>query len=121
MAGLPRRLQHVERAQGIRLEVGARVDDGRRHRGLTRKMVDRLLARCGAQDRRVIPDVALDEVERACAEGGAQPFQVRRAASPRQIVKYRHPVTRLNAGRGKIAADEAGAAGDQNAHPASVH
>ena len=113
--GVARRLQHVEGAQGVDLEIGPRVGHRGRDRGLRGQVIDRLLSGRRRQDRRVITDVAPDEAE-AIPEGGPQPIQVRLAAPPRQIVEDRDLVAGPDARLRQVAPDEPGAAGNQNAH-----
>ena len=117
----PHGIEHVEGAERIDGEIGARVGHGRRDRHLGRQMQHRVepAFREDAVDGGLVAHVDLLEIE---GRAVAQPDEVLVRPRPGEIVEYRYVPVPCPEVACRIAADEPGPARDQNPlgrhHPA---
>jgi hypothetical protein len=111
-----RRLEHVQRAERIAREVGARIRDRARDRGLAREVDDDVDTAHRLLERVVVLHPASDEGERPITVRGAEPFEVRGHARPREVVEDDHRVAPVEEPMHVVRADEAGAACHEMAH-----
>ena len=120
---LPGKLQHRLRAGDVEVGAADRVVDGGAHAGLGREVndgVDRLAVEDAAQKGGVV-DVLLVEVEvRAAAEVGDALFFDGAVVVGVEVVDGGDDVALVQKAAAEVAADEAGAAGDEDMHGATV-
>jgi hypothetical protein len=112
-ARVSRRLQRVEGAQRIVLEIGTRV----RHRRGDRRLAGQVHDDVSALDRRnqciVIPRVTHNQSERRVTVLLTQPSHVRLRPPARHIVVHRHLRAPAQQSVNVVAADETSPTGDQ--------
>ena len=109
-------LQHVERAQGVDLEILARVDDRRGDRHLAGQMEHdrgRGLGH-GRGQRVIVAHVGLDNAQPLAAVAFVQPGQIGAPALARQVVVEGDGLAAPQEVVGAVAADEPGSAGDED-------
>jgi len=109
-------LQHVERAQGVDLNVPAWLFYRRRDRDLSGQMDDHVgfVSRRGQQGR--IAYVPLHEAKGILSIGGRQPLQIGLGPTSGQVVVQCDLLPPLQQAEGVVRADEAGTASDQILH-----
>jgi hypothetical protein len=73
---LPSSFQHIERPEGVYLEIGSRVFDGGRHRDLGGQMIDLVRVPDGRRDSFGVANVSPDELEPASALQLLQPGKI---------------------------------------------
>ncbi len=109
-----RRGDQRARLHGVVEVVAERIGDRFRHHDRAGEMDDGVdaMASTAAGDQRLVADVALDET---------RPVRHRPAEPGRQIVEHHDLLAGVEQLEHHVAADIAGAAGDQNAHEQSYH
>jgi len=114
------RLEHLERAGGVDVEVAARIDEARRDRGLPGEVELRRRAGERGAEPATVADVGDHRFDPG-AVGLAQPGQVSLDAGARQVVVDPDAVPGAREVRGEVGADEAGAAEDRDGAEVGGH
>ena len=109
LARLARPLQEHVRAEDVRAQDGVRLQDRPVDVRLRREVHHRISALGGPRDGSAIGDVAVDELV-------LNVLEVRAVAAVRQLVEDDDAVPGSRESAREMRADEAGAAGDENAH-----
>ena len=111
------RLEHIEGAARVDVEIGVWIDERSRHRHLRREVKHRVLVRYVPGNGGGVPDVLLDE-GRAVGVAREQPLQIPLRSRAAEVVEQRDLPAFLDQVRRGVDAEKTCAAGDQD--PAAV-